>query len=150
MPAPPSVVALPPRHITRVSGLCFMAALMSSPVPRLVAFMASLRLAGTWCNPLPSATSTTAVRPSATRPYCAVTGSPSGPVTSAECSVPFCDSTRATVVPSPPSASGTCTTSSVGAPRLQPRAIAAATSLAGRHSLNESGAMRIRILQCYQ
>jgi len=43
-------------------------------------------------------------------------------------------------VPSPPSAMGTHTTSAPGAAARTPRAIAAATSSAARHSLNESGA----------
>src|SRR5690554_1328072 len=146
MPAPPSVVALPPRPIINVFGRCSRAASINSPVPRLVARCASRASAGIQCRPLASATSMMAVSLLLARPKQASIGSPNGPLADTVCSRPPIASVSATVVPSPPSARGISTISSSGAALRHPRAMAEATCFADRHSLKESGATTIRIL----
>ena len=87
----------------------------------------------------------TAVSPSPSTPQRACTGSPSGPRTVRSSSRPRVAATRASTVPSPPSAMGTFATSASGNTARAPRSIASATASAERLPLNESGAMTIRM-----
>src|SRR5437868_13494682 len=91
-------------------------------------------------RPLAAASSTTAVRPDSITPYFAETGSPSGPSTPAVRYSPWLAETSACTVPSPPSATGTSTTSAWGKTSRTPRAIAAAASVAVSVPLKELGA----------
>src|SRR4029077_8290180 len=77
-------------------------------------------------RPLAAASSTTAVRPESIKPKRASTRSPSGPSTFALRYSPSLATTSASIVPSPPSATGTSTISASGKTSRTPRAIAAA------------------------
>ena len=111
IPQPPSLVALPPIPIT----ICFIpfsiACLISCPVPYVVVingFLSSLFIISI---PLAFAISITAVSLLPKIPYEALIFSPSGFKTSVSTKTPPVEFTKASTVPSPPSAIGTFTTS---------------------------------------
>ncbi len=139
MPAPPSVVALPPTPKTIEVAPASRAASNSSPVPYVVAVRGAKTPAGRCWSPEASAISTTAV-PSSRSAKVAVTGVPVGPVTRASCRVKPAASAAATV-PSPPSATGTAATSRPGTARRRPAVTCSATSTAVSEPLNLSAAI---------
>ncbi|MNQ89024.1 hypothetical protein D3C85_1043180 [compost metagenome] len=115
---------------------------MSSPVPKVDALVASRLSWGTKWMPLAAAISITAVQVSGNHPHGAVVAWPSGPVTIlSRRSPPGVAASTASTVPSPPSAIGTHRILAAGMASRTPWAMASATSLADRLSLNESGAM---------
>ena len=134
--SPPSVVALPPTPTITRRAPARIAPAISSPVPRVDARSGS-RLPSTRPSPLARAISITATPPGRS-PHSACTGSPSGPVTVAVRREPPRAASRASSVPSPPSANGSWATSSKPAVR-NPAAIAAAACAASRVPLNLSG-----------
>ncbi|GAA3038264.1 hypothetical protein GCM10020000_15550 [Streptomyces olivoverticillatus] len=81
MPAPPSVVALPPTPSTIVRAPASSAARTSSPVPYVVAVRGARTPWGSRRSPDASAISTTAVRLPRSSAKAAATGSPTGPAT---------------------------------------------------------------------
>ena len=110
MPAPPSVVALPPMPRTTCVQPASSAAPMTSPSPRLVAVSGASRPPGSRHSPDTSAISTTAVSPRrayAVRPARPWVRPPTGTRSKPA-------ATAASTVPSPPSATGTVTTSASG------------------------------------
>ena len=123
------MVAEPPTPTITTSAPASTAAQMSSPVPRVLAASASRSASVTRCRPEAAAISTTAVPPSSTSPYWALTGRPSGSVTSTVTHSPPRASISASIVPSPPSASGH-RSGGISPARSSPRPIAPATSAA--------------------
>ena len=108
IPAPPSVLALPPMPSTIVWHPWSSAALMTSPVPYELASNAASRSCGSSRQPDTSAISTTATPSRAANAVS--TGSPVGP--SARTGTRSNPAARAaSSVPSPPSATGASTTS---------------------------------------
>lgn len=141
MPAPPSVVALPPTPNTMVVAPASSAAASSSPEPYVVAVSGANTPSGRCWRPEASAISTTAVEPRSA--YAAVTGSPTGPVTRASRrSNPA--ATAAATVPSPPSATGRVSTSRPGTTRRSPAVTRSATCTAVSEPLNLSAATSTR------
>lgn len=141
MPAPPSVVALPPTPSTMVRAPASSAARSSSPVPYVVAVSGAKIPGGSRRSPEASAISTTAV-PSRSA-YAASTVSPIGPVTrTVRRSNPA--ATAASTVPSPPSATGSSVTSRPGTTERSPAATCAATCTAVSEPLNLSAAISTR------
>src|SRR5437870_11284535 len=115
------------------------AAWRSWPKPYVDVLRGSRRECGTSASPLAAASSRT-VPPFPIKPYVALTGSPSGPSTSAVRYWPWLAETSASTVPSPPSATGTSTTSASGKTSRTPRAIASAASVAVSVPLKAFGA----------
>ncbi len=141
MPAPPSVVALPPTPNTIERAPASSAAFSTSPEPYVVAVSGAKTPAGSSWSPEASAISTTAV-PSRSA-NAAVTSSPSGPVTrTSRRSKPA--ATAAATVPSPPSATGRVSTSTPGTARRSPAVTRSATCTAVSEPLNLSAAMSTR------
>ncbi len=141
MPAPPSVVALPPTPNTMVRAPASSAARSSSPEPYVEAVSGAKTPAGRRCNPLASAISTTAVSPLSAN--AAVTSWPSGPATrTSRRSKPA--ATAASTVPSPPSATGSASTRRSGTTRRSPAVTRSATCTAVSEPLNLSAAMSTR------
>ena len=141
IPAPPSVLALPPMPSTTVRQPWSSAALTTSPVPYELACSASSRSGISSASPETSAISTTATPSRAANAV--VTGSPVGPCARTSTRV-YPAARAASSVPSPPSATGICTTSTSGASSAMPAATRAATSRAVSEPLNLSGATRTR------
>src|SRR5258708_4975521 len=108
MPAPPSLVALPPIPIIKCVRPSSSAARISSPTPYVVAMRGSRCSAGTSGRPELAAISITALRPSPISPKKASTGCPKGPVTSRSTTCPLVASTSACVVPYNNSHSSAC------------------------------------------
>src|SRR6266516_981943 len=108
MPAPPSLVALPPIPMRSRRQPRSTALRINSPVPQVVVIRGSRRSGGTSGSPEAAAISITAVlsalSTSPKMPKKAATGSPSGPVTVAGMMVPPVAATIASTVPSRPSA----------------------------------------------
>ncbi len=124
MPAPPSVVALPPTPKTIERAPASSAALRTSPEPYVVAVSGANVPAGSSWRPEASAISTTAVPPRSAK--VAVTWSPSGPVTrTSRRSKPA--ATAAATVPSPPSATGRVSISTPGTALRRPAVTRSAT-----------------------
>ena len=141
MPAPPSVVALPPTPNTIVRAPASSAARSSSPEPYVDAVSGAKTPAGSRCSPLASAISTTAVSPRSAN--AAVTSCPRGPATgTSRRSKPA--ATAAATVPSPPSATGSASTSRPGTTRRSPAVTRSATCTAVSEPLNLSAAMSTR------
>jgi hypothetical protein len=136
-PAPPSVVATPPRPSTTRLAPSSAAARISSPTPWLVAVSGASDPAGSKVSPHAWAASMTAVPSSIASD--AVTGCPAGPRTAAPIRR-YPAATAASTVPSPPSATGVSTISPAKPPRARPDATRAATCSADRLPLNLSGA----------
>lgn len=107
MPAPPSLVALPPIPMMKRRAPASSAARISSPTPAVLACSGARCAGGTSARPLAAAISITAVRPSPVSPKNACTGVPSGPLTVQSITRPPVAATSASTVPSPPSATGT-------------------------------------------
>src|SRR5258708_12875445 len=145
MPAPPSLVALPPIPIIKCVRPSSSAARISSPTPYVVAMRGSRCSAGTSGRPELAAISITALRPSPISPKKASTGCPKGPVTSRSTTCPLVASTSACVVPSPPSATGTILIAASGYTSRAPSAIAWPVSAALRLPFNDCGATTILI-----
>ena len=101
---------------------------MTSPRPYVVAFRGSRSSSRTRARPDVRAISATAVTPSPIAPHWAETVSPNGPVTSDVMMRPPDVSTSVSNVPSPPSATGTSTTSASGSTRRTPSSMALAAS----------------------
>ncbi|MNZ81333.1 hypothetical protein D3C78_999960 [compost metagenome] len=141
MPAPASLVALPPMVRMTLRAPARRASKISSPVPWVELAQASRCSTGTSCRPLASAISMIAVHDSGSQPHWALTSCPKGPVTRALRRSPGVVARMASIVPSPPSAMGHWTSSASGSASRSPQAIESATSAALRLSLNESGAM---------
>ncbi len=138
MPAPPSVVALPPTPNTIVRAPASSAARSSSPEPYVEEVSGAKTPLGRRCSPLASAISTTAVSPRTAK--AAVTSSPRGPATRiSRRSKPA--ATAASTVPSPPSATGMAVTSRSGTTRRSPAVTRSATCTAVSDPLNLSAAM---------
>src|SRR5947207_6564851 len=144
MPAPPSVVALPPIPRTICLTPASSTAQSTSPVPRVEAAKGSRWSGETRDSPEADASSTTARRPSCERSHRATTGRPSGSVASTSCGSQPPPASIAASVPSPPSAIGARTSSSSPRARRQPFASASATPTEVRLPLNESGAKTTR------
>jgi hypothetical protein len=138
-PAPPSVVAEPPTVTTMGDAPASAAAAISSPVPRVVAAQASRSSSATSDRPLACAISTIA-EPSGSSANAASTGRRSGSETLILRTSPPSAVTRTSMVPSPPSATGSSRASRPAARR--PSAMACATSEAEKVPLKESGATR--------
>ena len=128
MPAPPSLVAEPPIPAITERTPAARAATSSWPKPKVEARRGSRRSSGSNGRPDAAASSTIAMAPPSIRPYAASTTSPSGPSTGTGTRRPECAATSASTVPSPPSATGTSTTSASGQTERMPRAIAAAAA----------------------
>src|SRR5207249_2608244 len=99
---------------------------MSSPAPRVDVMRGSRSSSRRSGSPLAAAISRTAVTRSPSTPHCASISRPSGSCTRACRISPPVARTRASVVPSPPSASGSSTHTARGQTRRTPRAIALA------------------------
>src|SRR5579872_7185397 len=145
IPAPASLVAEPPMPAINDVAPPRRAASSSCPKPNVDASRMSRRGAGINEKPLAEASSRTAACPPWILPYEACTGSPNGPSTSTRPYEPRFAATRASAVPSPPSATGISTTSASGIACRTPAAIAAAACVAERLPLNEFGATTIFI-----
>src|SRR5262245_12391587 len=137
-PRPPSTVADPPTPTSTSCAPASTAARISWPVPYVDARQGSN--SDTNARPLADAISRRARRPSPSRAKHASTGSPRGPRTVTRSTRPPSATSRASSVPSPPSATGQRSASTPA--RSRPRAIASATATAGKVPLNESGATR--------
>ena len=146
IPPPASLVALPPMHTRTRRTPARHAARMSSPVPRVVVRRGSLRSGDISSSPEARAISTTPVGSSGaeTTANSASTGSPRGPDTVSRRRSPPRAATRASRVPSPPSAIGAFSTLADGSARAHPRAMASAACGAVNVPLNLSGATRTR------
>ena len=141
MPAPPSVDALPPMPIVTEVHPASSAAATASPTPRLLAVIGAGTPPGSRARPQTSAISTTASAPR--RAYDVSTASPVGPLARRGTgSNPAC--VAASSSPSPPSETGTTTTSVSGRTERMPAARWSATSAAVRVPLNLSGPSRTR------
>jgi hypothetical protein len=140
IPAPPSVVALPPIPSTIRRGPASRTARSRSPVPTVVAPSGSRSSRASRESPEAAAISTIARLPSVERSHGASIGRPIGSTVGAlrTCQPP--PAAIAARVPSPPSARGARSSSSSGRTRRQPSARARATSIEVSEPLNESGA----------
>ena len=107
-PAPPSLVALPPMPIKSFFTPLSRHAFISCPVPNVVVINGFLFSESTRWIPLALAISMTPISPLPKIPYSATTLLPRGPTTSFEYTLPPVASTKDCIVPSPPSAMGTC------------------------------------------
>ena len=139
-PTLPSVVVVPPIARTTRLAPARIAAMTSSPVPAVEARSASRSCGVISARPEASATSTSAVRPSASMAQRASTGRPSASLHGARWMRPPSAGRSTSIVPSPPSAIGH---SSARTPRARRPAASAATTLrADIVPLNASGASR--------
>ena len=147
IPVPPSLVALPPSPmITRLQPLRNACATIS-PVPKVVVSMGLRSFSRSRVSPLAAAMSMIAVPPSADMPYSARSGRISGSCASHSTAAPPSAFSRASIVPSPPSATSRQTTSHSGNTSRTPSATASATSADDSEPLNESAATTI-FLSC--
>ena len=137
MPAPPSVLATPPRPSTIRRAPRAAAAAMSSPTPKLVAASGCSLPPGSRASPHACAASMIAV-PSR-HPNSARAGCPVGPRTSSRTGW-YPAATAAATVPSPPSATGTCAISRSPRTLRRPAAMCVAAWVAVSVPLNLSGA----------
>lgn len=120
IPAPPSVVALPPNVSTTRRAPAAMASATSSPTPAEVAVRGARAVQ--WARATASADSTIAVVPSADSSHFASSGAPFGPDTRADRQRHDASSAASTSnVPSPPSAMGHCSACVGGGPRRPQR-----------------------------
>src|SRR5699024_4393458 len=99
---------------------------------------------GTKVDPAQDAISMTPTPDSGNSTHVAWTFWPTGPVTVSVCDTAPWRCARISTVPSPPSGTGKVSTREPGSTRRMPAAIASATSIAERDSLNPEGATRIR------
>ncbi len=137
---PPSTVELPPRPIIIRRHPLEMAARRSSPRPKELVFIGFRSLSGTRGSPIAAADSMIAhfLLSTSAIPYFARIGSNRGPWTSTSSKTPPRASTRASTVPSPPSATGIFTVSASGIALKMPFSTASPASLDERQPLNES------------
>src|SRR5262249_43841000 len=143
-PAPPSLVALPPIPRRIRSQLASSAALISSPVPKVVVRRGSRSEGASRERPEAAAISSTAVLHRSRVPQRAVIGRPSGSRTRLSRASPFAASSSALTKPGPPSENGaTSRSAELTAPIAD--AIALAASTAVKVPLNSCGAIRMRI-----
>ena len=143
IPSPPSVEAEPPSPTTILRGGARAISIKASPSPIVCESSGSGSLSR--ANPEVLARSTTAV-PSVRRAQDAFTVSPAGPRTLTTCrSLPGYTRRKSSVVPSPPSASGTQSTWSRGRDSSQPAARREAADCASTVPLKLSGQTRTLI-----
>ena len=141
MPAPASLVALPPIPTMNLRNPSLDMPRTSSPSPYVVASRGFRASTGTRWRPDVWAVSTTAVVPSPITPQQAATWPPSGPVTLETLDAPPDAPTRTSNVSLPPSATGANTLSASGSTRRTPSLMASAASWADMLPLKACGAM---------
>ncbi len=145
IPAPPSLVADPPSPTSTRRAPRRAASSNSSPTPKVDARRAFAVQGSASVMPAASAISITAVLLS-TMPYRAVTGAPTGPLTSSSINSPVRAAITASSVPSPPSAICRQATRASGAALRTPAAKSSSTFRLDADPLNESDAMSTEIL----
>ena len=146
IPAPPSLVALPPMPTMNLRQPFWMAARITSPTPKVVVFIGSFSASGTRVIPAAPDISMIAVPLSGRMPYWQSTGLPMGPVTVTVSRVPPMPQARASTVPSPPSAKGRTFTAASLYTRRIPSSMAWPASREERLPFRESMAMVIFII----
>ena len=139
IPVPASFVALPPMHIMNLRHPLSNASAISWPVPYVDVRRGSLSSEARRVSPLALAISMTAVEPSI-QAYSASTGLPSGSLTMSLTGLPPNVVMSASMLPSPPSATASFTTSQPGIASWIPFSTASATCHEDRQPLNESEA----------
>ena len=149
MPAPASLVALPPMPMMNRRKPASSADAIASPSPYVVVTSGLRSEWGSRARPDVRAISMTAVRRSPIAPHSAGRCSPRGPVTAIGRMSPPEPSTKVSSVPSPPSATGTRAMSASGAARDTPSRMARAASRAEMLPLNVWGAITIFIMLHY-
>ena len=147
IPVPPSLVALPPSPNMMRLHPCFSASATISPVPKVVVSRGLRSSSRSRVSPLAAAMSMIAVPPSADMPYSARSGRISGSCASHSTAAPPSAFSRASIVPSPPSATSRRTVPHSGNTSLTPSETASATSADDNEPLNESDAMTIFFIE---
>ncbi len=145
-PMPPSLVALPPMPTIIFLQPLSSAYFINSPVPKVEVIQGSFSCGLSNSSPDAAAISITADSPVPNIPIKESVIRIRGSCTFNLIILPPVASTNEATVPSPPSAMGTIFIAAPGITFSIPDAICSATSLAGRHSLKESGQINMRIV----